>query len=89
MLESEELAGALQRRKEAVDARVATLQADFAAEEVLTARLIEASEQRQEAVRPTGWRRGGGAPPKFRRANREHRLHAAGAGTGPPRNDCT
>jgi circadian clock protein KaiC len=50
-LESEELAGALKRRRETVDAHVATLRADFAAEEGLTQRLIEASEQRQEAVR--------------------------------------
>jgi circadian clock protein KaiC len=45
-LESEELAGALRRRKETIDAHVATLRADFAAEEGLTQRLIEASEQR-------------------------------------------
>jgi circadian clock protein KaiC len=49
--ESEELARALRRRKETVDAHVATLLADFEAEEGLTKRLIEASEQRQEAVR--------------------------------------
>jgi hypothetical protein len=51
ILESDELAGVLRRRKETVDAHVATLRADFAAEEGLTQRLIEASEQRQEAVR--------------------------------------
>jgi len=51
LLESKELAGALRRRKDTVDAQVATLRADFAAEEGLTQRLIEASEQRQEAVR--------------------------------------
>ena len=51
LLESEELAGALARRRETVDAHVATLRADFAAEEGLTQRLMEASEQRQEAVR--------------------------------------
>ena len=50
-LESAELARALERRKETVDAHVATLLADLAAEERLTQRLIEASEQRQEAVR--------------------------------------
>jgi circadian clock protein KaiC len=51
MVESEELAGALRHRRETVDAHVATLRADFAAEEGLTQRLIEASEQRQEAVK--------------------------------------
>jgi len=50
-LESAELARALERRRETVDAHVATLRADLAAEERLTQRLIEASEQRQEAVR--------------------------------------
>jgi circadian clock protein KaiC len=50
-LETEELAQALRRRKETVDAHVATLRADFEAEEILTQRLIEASGQRQEAVR--------------------------------------
>jgi circadian clock protein KaiC len=50
-LESAELARALERRRETVDAHVATLLADLAAEERLTQRLIEASEQRQEAVR--------------------------------------
>ena len=50
-LESAELARALEHRRETVDAHVATLRADFAAEERLTQRLIEASEQRQEAVR--------------------------------------
>jgi len=50
-LESAELGRALERRRETVDAHVATLRADFEAEELLTRRLIEASEQRQEAVR--------------------------------------
>ena len=50
-LESAELARALEHRRESVDAHVATLRADLAAEERLTQRLIEASEQRQEAVR--------------------------------------
>ncbi len=49
--ESAELARALERRRETVDAHVATLRADFEAEELLTRRLIEASEQQQEAVR--------------------------------------
>lgn len=49
--ESEELARALEDRRETVDAHVATLHADFAAEERLTQRLIEASEGRQAAVR--------------------------------------
>jgi circadian clock protein KaiC len=49
--ESAELARALEDRRESVDAHVATMRADFAAEERLTQRLIEASEQRQEAVR--------------------------------------
>jgi circadian clock protein KaiC len=49
--ESEQLARALERRRESVEAHVATLQADFAAEESLTQRLIEASERRQEAIR--------------------------------------
>jgi circadian clock protein KaiC len=49
--ESAELARALEDRRESVDAHVATLRADFEAEERLTQRLIEASEQRQEAVR--------------------------------------
>jgi circadian clock protein KaiC len=49
-LESEKLATALEHRRESVDAHVATLQADFAAEERLTRQLIEASEQRQQAV---------------------------------------
>jgi circadian clock protein KaiC len=49
--ESAELARALEDRRESVDAHVATLRADFAAEERLSQRLIEASEQRQEAVR--------------------------------------
>jgi circadian clock protein KaiC len=50
-LESVELARALENRRETVDAHVATLRADLAAEERLTQRLIEASEQRKEAVR--------------------------------------
>ena len=50
-LESAELGRALERRRETVNAHVATLRADFEAEELLTQRLIEASEQRQEAVR--------------------------------------
>jgi circadian clock protein KaiC len=50
-LESADLAHALERRRETVDAHVATLRADFEAEEQLAQRLIEASEQRQEAVR--------------------------------------
>jgi circadian clock protein KaiC len=50
-LESEELARALEHRRETVDAHVATLKADLAAEERLTQQLIEASQQRQEAVR--------------------------------------
>jgi len=50
-LESEELARALERRRETVDEHVATLRDDFAAEERLTQRLITASEQRQEALR--------------------------------------
>jgi circadian clock protein KaiC len=49
--ESEELARAMESRRESVDAHVAALRADFAAEERLTRRLIQASEQRQEAVR--------------------------------------
>lgn len=49
-LESAELASALERRRETVDAHVATLRADYAAEERLTRRLIEASELRLEAV---------------------------------------
>jgi circadian clock protein KaiC len=49
-LESERLATALEQRSESVDAHVATLRADFAAEERLTRQLIEASEQRQRAV---------------------------------------
>jgi circadian clock protein KaiC len=50
-LESVELARALENRKETVDAHVATLRADLEAEERLTLRLIEASEQRLEAER--------------------------------------
>ena len=49
--ESEELARAMESRRESVDAHVAALRADFAAEERLTRRLIQASEQRDEAVR--------------------------------------
>src|SRR5450759_1562334 len=49
--ESAELARALEDRRESVDAHVATLRDDFAAEERLAQQLIEASEQRQEAVR--------------------------------------
>jgi circadian clock protein KaiC len=50
-LESDELARALGERRESVDAHVATLRDDFAAEERLTQRLIAVSEQRQEALR--------------------------------------
>jgi circadian clock protein KaiC len=50
-LESEELARALERLRESVESHVATLQADFAAEERLTQQLIKASEQRQETFR--------------------------------------
>jgi len=50
-LESEELARALEERRESVDAHVATLRDDFVAEERLTQRLIAASEQRQDALR--------------------------------------
>jgi circadian clock protein KaiC len=49
--ESEDLASALERRREAVESHVAEMRADFAAEESLTRRLIETSEQRREAVR--------------------------------------
>ncbi|MEP7193135.1 MAG: circadian clock protein KaiC [Actinomycetota bacterium] len=49
--ESEALARALEQRRESVDAHVATLRADFAAEERLTRRLITASDERQEAQR--------------------------------------
>ena len=49
-MESEELARALERRKEAADVYVATLRADFGAEQRLTQRLIEASQRRQTAV---------------------------------------
>jgi circadian clock protein KaiC len=66
--ESAELARALEDRRESVDAHVATLLADFAAEERLSQRLIEASEQRQEAVRlarlAQGRRRTAGNPEK-------------------------
>src|SRR5664280_420373 len=50
-LESQELARALERRRESVESHVATLQADFAAEERLAQQLIKASAQRQEAFR--------------------------------------
>jgi circadian clock protein KaiC len=49
--ESAELARALERRRESVEAQVAALQADFGAEESLTRRLIETGERRQEASR--------------------------------------
>lgn len=48
--ESEELTRALEQRKEAVDAHVAAMRADFLAEEKLAQRLIAASERRQEAL---------------------------------------
>jgi len=48
--ESEELARALEQRKESVDAHVAAMRADFLAEEKLAQRLIAASERRQEAL---------------------------------------
>ncbi|MDQ1482344.1 MAG: circadian clock protein KaiC, partial [Actinomycetota bacterium] len=50
-LEAESLARALEHRRETVDAHVASLRADFEAEERLTQQLIEASEQRGEALR--------------------------------------
>jgi circadian clock protein KaiC len=50
-LESEELARALERRRESVEAHVAQLRADFVAEEGLTKRLIKTSAKRQEAAR--------------------------------------
>jgi len=50
-LESQELAQALERRRDTVDAHVATLRDDFAAEERLAQHLIAAAEQSQEAVR--------------------------------------
>ena len=50
-LESAKLAGALEDRRVAVEAHVGTLRDDFAADERLTQRLIEASQERQEAVR--------------------------------------
>jgi circadian clock protein KaiC len=50
-LESEELARALERRRESVESHVAQLRADFVAEEGLTKRLIETSAKRQEAAR--------------------------------------
>ena len=49
--ESEELSRALERRRASVDTHVATLRADFVAEEGLTQRLIQASERRREALR--------------------------------------
>ena len=49
--ESEELARSLKSRRELVDAHVAEMRADLAAEERLTQRLLEASEQREEAVK--------------------------------------
>ena len=49
--ESEELAGALERRRESVEAHISSLQADFGAEEDLTRRLIETSQKRREAIR--------------------------------------
>jgi circadian clock protein KaiC len=50
-LESEDLARALAHRRETVDAHVASLRAEFEAEERLTQQLIEASENRQEETR--------------------------------------
>jgi len=50
-LESQELAQALERRRDTVDAHVAPLRDDFAAEERLAQQLIAAAEQSQEAVR--------------------------------------
>jgi circadian clock protein KaiC len=49
--ESEELARALERRRESVESHVAALQADLGAEESLTRRLIETNERREDAVR--------------------------------------
>ena len=49
--ESEELARALERRRDTVESHVAEIRADFAAEESLTQRLIETSQLRREAVR--------------------------------------
>ncbi len=49
--ESEELARALERRRESVESHVAALQADFGAKESLTRRLIETNERREDAVR--------------------------------------
>ena len=49
--ESEELARALERRRDTVESHVAEIRTDFAAEESLTQRLIETSQLRQEAVR--------------------------------------
>jgi circadian clock protein KaiC len=48
-LGSQELARALEHRRQTVDAHVASMRADFAAEERLIQRLIEASTQRQDA----------------------------------------
>jgi circadian clock protein KaiC len=50
-LESDELAQALEHRRETVDAHVEQMRADFAAEEKLIQQLMEASNQRLEAVR--------------------------------------
>ena len=47
---ADELASALERRREAVETHVAALRADFGAEESLTRRLIETSEERQQAL---------------------------------------
>jgi hypothetical protein len=63
--ESAELARALERRRESVEAQVSALQADFGAEESLTRRLIETSERRREASqadRLTQARRRSGKP---------------------------
>jgi len=56
--ESEELARALERRRESVESHVAALQADFRAEESLTQRLIETSERAREVVRRDRVRQG-------------------------------
>jgi circadian clock protein KaiC len=50
-LESDELAQALEHRRETVDAHVAQMRADFEAEERLIQQLMEASNQRLDAVR--------------------------------------
>jgi circadian clock protein KaiC len=49
--EAEELARALERRRDSVESHVAALRADFGAEESLTQRLIETSQRAREAVR--------------------------------------